>query len=227
MSLLSSPKNPITFVPAHAGETIQLGHSLTGRIMEDGTNTDNRLGMIELTLAPHASGPVAHWHEMHDETFLVTKGTVRFHGAGVKDVERKSSSVGVDVIAERNKSGGGGGGKVEEGEKNNNKDEIEEGEGEEEEGVHLDAKEGDYIVIGTRAPHTFSNPTGEEAKFVNTLTPAFYVNYFKMMAEMMKVCTDSFPLLSSPLLSSLIYPSFIPLSFHFISSHSIQFHHQQ
>lgn len=37
-----------------------------------------------------------------------------------------------------------------------------------------------------RAPHTFSNPTNEEAKFFNTFTPAFYIDYFKMLADMSK-----------------------------------------
>ena len=160
MSALAPPSEPITFVPARAGEIIRIGHQLVGRVMEDGSNTDNRLGMIELTLKPRASGPVAHWHEMHDETFLVTKGTVRFHGAGVRDFE------GRKVLGARGGEGDGD---------------------DDEEEVYVDAKEGDYIVIGTRAPHTFSNPTGEEAVFVNTLTPAFYVNYFKMMAAMMQV----------------------------------------
>lgn len=203
MSLLSDPNNPITFVPARAGEIIHIGHVLTGRIMEDGSNTDNRLGMIELTLAPHASGPPAHWHEMHDETFLVTKGTVRFYGAGVKDVEGKT----VVVV-------GGRAGEDVEVEKDGSGEKRKDGEKEEEE-VYLDAKEGDYIVIGMRAPHTFSNPTGEEAKFVNTLTPAFYVNYFKMMAEMMQVCPLLlFPLSllmqSIPLIQSTIIKSFFP-----------------
>ena len=157
MSAFAAPREPITLVPARAGEIIRIGHQLIGRVMEDGSNTDNRLGMIELTLAPHASGPVAHWHEMHDETFLVTKGTVRFHGAGVKDFEGK------EVVAHGGDDGDG-------------KDDV-----------YVDAKEGDYVVIGLKAPHTFSNPTGEEAVFVNTLTPAFYVNYFKMMATMMQV----------------------------------------
>lgn len=155
MSSFPPPTEPITFVPARAGEIIHIGHALTARVMESGSNTDNRLGMLELTLAPHASGPVTHWHEMHDETFLVTKGTVRFHGAGVRDCEGREVGGG--------KRDGGG-----------------------DEG-YVDAGVGDYVVVGTRAPHTFSNPTGEEAVFVNTLTPAFYVNYFKMMAEMMKV----------------------------------------
>jgi hypothetical protein len=33
---------------------------------------------------------------------------------------------------------------------------------------------------------TFSNPTNEEAKFFNTYTPAFYINYFKTLAEISK-----------------------------------------
>lgn len=73
---------------------------------------------------------------MHDETFLVTKGTVRFHTTGLKEPQ------------------------------------------------DIDAKVGDYVTVPIRAPHTFSNPFEEEARFFNTLTPAFYVNYFILMATM-------------------------------------------
>jgi uncharacterized cupin superfamily protein len=45
--------------------------------MEDGSRTDNRIGSAEFTLPPNTAGPPAHWHEMHDETFLVTQGMVR------------------------------------------------------------------------------------------------------------------------------------------------------
>lgn len=38
----------------------------------------------------------------------------------------------------------------------------------------IDAKEGDYVVVPTRAPHTFSNETDEEARFFNTFTPVSY-----------------------------------------------------
>jgi oxalate decarboxylase/phosphoglucose isomerase-like protein (cupin superfamily) len=69
---------------------------------------------------------------MHDETFLVTQGTIRFHAP---------------------------------------------------DGAIIDAKAGDYVTVPTRAPHTFSNPTDEEAKFFNTYTPAFYIDYFKILAE--------------------------------------------
>ena len=179
--LPAPPQNPITFVPAQAGDLIRIGHNLTLRVMEDGSNTDNRLGMAELIIAPHAPGPLAHWHEMHDETFLVTKGTVRFHGAGVKDFKGAKVAVGED-----------------EGEMDG----------------FVDAKEGDYIVIGTKAPHTFSNPGSEEARFVNTFTPAFYVNYFKMMEGLMQVCSN-FSLSSFPTFM-LPFPHSLALSFFLI-----------
>lgn len=40
---------------------------------------DNRLGVAELILPPRTPGPPPHWHEMHDETFFITQGTIRFH----------------------------------------------------------------------------------------------------------------------------------------------------
>jgi oxalate decarboxylase/phosphoglucose isomerase-like protein (cupin superfamily) len=48
----------------------------------------------------------------------------------------------------------------------------------------IDAATGDFVTVPIRAPHTFSNPFDEEAKFVNTYTPAFYINYFKMLGEL-------------------------------------------
>jgi len=38
----------------------------------------------------------------------------------------------------------------------------------------VDASAGDYVVVPTRAPHTFSNETGEEARFFNTFTPVSF-----------------------------------------------------
>ncbi|KAJ9639909.1 hypothetical protein H2201_007313 [Coniosporium apollinis] len=72
---------------------------------------------------------------MHDETFLVTHGTVRFHAP---------------------------------------------------EGKTIDAKTGDYITVPIRAPHTFSNPFDEEAKFLCTFTPAFYINYFRILGKLVE-----------------------------------------
>jgi len=148
---LPVPQVPVAFVPAEVGETYPLG-PMTIRILEDGSHTgnlrspmaftgltfgtDNRLGAVELIIPPGAKGPEAHWHEMHDETFLITKGTVRFHATGPNGAE------------------------------------------------DIDAHTGDYVTVPIRSPHTFSNPFDEEARFFNTLTPAFYVNYFKLLSEL-------------------------------------------
>jgi hypothetical protein len=45
---------------------------------------------------------------------------------------------------------------------------------------------GDFVSVPVRAPHTFSNPFNEEAVFINTYTPAFYINYFKLLNEMVE-----------------------------------------
>ncbi|KAJ8110075.1 hypothetical protein OPT61_g6978 [Boeremia exigua] len=149
LASMKMPRRPINFVPAKEGEILKLGH-ITCRIMEDGSRTgarpftstqaqlippDNRIGSAEFTLPPNTAGPPAHWHEMHDETFLVTQGTVRFHAP---------------------------------------------------DNTHIDARVGDYVTVPIRAPHTFSNPTDQEAKFFNTYTPAFYIDYFRILAQLSK-----------------------------------------
>lgn len=48
----------------------------------------------------------------------------------------------------------------------------------------VDAKAGDYMVVPIRAPHTFSNPTDEEARIFFTSTPSFYINYFKLLSSL-------------------------------------------
>ncbi len=61
----------------HGGEVIQLGPT-TMRILEDGTTTAHRLGLGEITVAPHTDGPPQHRHARHDEGFYVVSGTARF-----------------------------------------------------------------------------------------------------------------------------------------------------
>ncbi|KAI8677586.1 hypothetical protein LRP88_12487 [Fusarium phalaenopsidis] len=134
MKAMATPDRPISFVPAKAGDIIRIGPIIC-RVLEDGSNTDNRLGAAEFTIPAKMDGPPAHWHEMHDETFLVTAGTIRFHAP---------------------------------------------------EGKTVDAQAGDYVVVPTRAPHTFSNPGDVEARFFNTFTPSFYINYFRLMEDMFK-----------------------------------------
>ena len=91
-----------------------------------------------MTVPANIPGPPAHWHEMHDEVFIVTQGTIRF--AWYTENASKPTKT-------------------------------------------VDAHVGDTVVVPIRAPHTFSNPGDTEAKFINTFTPAFYVNYFKLLAK--------------------------------------------
>lgn len=78
---------------------------------------------------------------MHDETFLITQGKIRFTLPALP-----SSEPGVEA-------------KI------------------------IDAEAGDYAVVPIEAPHTFSNPFDEEAKFFNTFSPAFYIDYFRLLAK--------------------------------------------
>ena len=59
------------------GEVVHLGPT-TMRILEDGSTTGHRLGMGEITVAPHSDGPPQHRHARHDEGFYVVSGTARF-----------------------------------------------------------------------------------------------------------------------------------------------------
>ncbi|KAL8976317.1 MAG: hypothetical protein Q9177_006883 [Variospora cf. flavescens] len=103
------------------------------RILEDGSQTQYRLCVIESLIPPNSDGPVFHFHEMHDEGFYVTKGKVRFHSPGRG---------------------------------------------------HLDAGQGDFVTVPIRLPHKFSNPFDEEAVFINTITPGFFVRYFEYLEEL-------------------------------------------
>jgi len=60
-----------------AGELIDLGPAKI-RILEDGSTTAHRLGIGEITLAPHSEGPPQHRHAQHDEGFYVVSGSARF-----------------------------------------------------------------------------------------------------------------------------------------------------
>ena len=67
----------ISIVGPADGETALSGPA-TVRIIEDGSTTSHRLGMAEIVLAPHTTGPPQHRHAQHDEGFYVVSGTVRF-----------------------------------------------------------------------------------------------------------------------------------------------------
>jgi mannose-6-phosphate isomerase-like protein (cupin superfamily) len=67
----------VSVVGPEGGEPIELG-PIRMRILEDGSATGHRLGVGEITLAPHTDGPPQHRHARHDEGFYVVSGTARF-----------------------------------------------------------------------------------------------------------------------------------------------------
>ncbi len=62
---------------ANGGEILQFGLT-TIQIVEDGSGTDNRISAISSILPPHVHGPTPHIHLMHDESFYITNGVLRF-----------------------------------------------------------------------------------------------------------------------------------------------------
>jgi mannose-6-phosphate isomerase-like protein (cupin superfamily) len=67
----------VSIVPPDGGE-IALEGPIRLRILEDGSNTAHRLGVAEITIAPHTAGPPQHRHGRHDEGFYVVAGTASF-----------------------------------------------------------------------------------------------------------------------------------------------------
>jgi quercetin dioxygenase-like cupin family protein len=123
----------ITTISREEGEILHAG-PIKIRVLEDGSRTDDRIGAVEITVPPKTAQTPQHFHRMHDETFLVISGKVRFTT----------------------------------GETNH------------------DLHAGDYLVVPTGAPHTFSNPFDESAVFFNSFTPAYYVNYLRELDELSK-----------------------------------------
>ena len=54
---------------------------------------DNRMGCAEFTIPANTRGPPPHWHQMHDETFLVTQGQIRFHAKDGAIIDTKVGDV--------------------------------------------------------------------------------------------------------------------------------------
>src|ERR1700729_2455765 len=67
----------VSVVGPQDGEVIHLGPTQM-RILEDGSVTGHRLGVGEITLAPHTEGPPQHRHARHDEGFYVVSRRARF-----------------------------------------------------------------------------------------------------------------------------------------------------
>ena len=108
------------------------GGPIRCRIIEDGSHTEHRLGLIEATVPAGPAAPPQHVHREHDETFIVTLGKLRF----------TSGDNSVDVEA------------------------------------------GSCVVVPAATPHTFSNPFSQPARFICTLTPDRYVEYFRDLSRL-------------------------------------------
>lgn len=65
-------------IVAPDGGEVALTGPIRLRILEDGSTTSHRLGMGEITIGPHVSGPPQHRHAQHDEGFYVVSGSARF-----------------------------------------------------------------------------------------------------------------------------------------------------
>jgi quercetin dioxygenase-like cupin family protein len=71
----------IEFVDRNEGEMVSVG-PLMHRILEDGSHTGHRIGVVEVTLPPRTPGPPEHVHRQHDETFFVLSGNPTFTSGG-------------------------------------------------------------------------------------------------------------------------------------------------
>lgn len=77
-------KSPYVLRP-DAGERRAAG-PVTHRVLEDGTHTEERLGVLEGHLPPGWAGPPPHVHREHEESFYVLGGAVRFFSGGTETV---------------------------------------------------------------------------------------------------------------------------------------------
>lgn len=54
-------------------------------------------------------------------------------------------------------------------------------------------KAGEFLTVPVRLPHKFSNPFDEEAVFINTATPGFFIRYFEYLEELIGNGTELTP----------------------------------
>ena len=81
----------MTLIESGEGERVLAG-PVHLRILEDGSTTSHRLGIVEITIAPHTAGPPQHRHARHDEGFYVVSGTARFT-VGAKSYDAPAGSL--------------------------------------------------------------------------------------------------------------------------------------
>ncbi len=73
------------------GELLRAGPVLH-RVLEDGSTTGGRLGLVECRMPPGWAGPPQHVHRAHDESFFVLTGHVRFVSGSTEHVLGPGSS---------------------------------------------------------------------------------------------------------------------------------------
>jgi quercetin dioxygenase-like cupin family protein len=71
----------LTIVDITGGDALRAG-PMTVRVLEDGSHTEHRLGILEVTIPPRLAGPPQHVHRQHDETFYVVSGNPTFTSGG-------------------------------------------------------------------------------------------------------------------------------------------------
>ncbi len=74
----AAARHPDASIVGPGDGEIALPGPIRMRILEDGSTTSHRLGLGEITIAPHTAGPPQHRHADHDEGFYVVSGAVRF-----------------------------------------------------------------------------------------------------------------------------------------------------
>jgi mannose-6-phosphate isomerase-like protein (cupin superfamily) len=67
----------VNVVPPEGGERLIAG-PVVHRVLEDGSSTSGRLGLLEGHYPAGWTGPPPHVHREHEETFYVLRGAVRF-----------------------------------------------------------------------------------------------------------------------------------------------------
>src|SRR3954454_15142543 len=75
----------VNVVPADGGERLVAG-PVVHRVLEDGTSTGGRLGLLQGRYPPGWTGPPPHLHREHEETFHVLGGAVRFTSGAAQHV---------------------------------------------------------------------------------------------------------------------------------------------
>ncbi|KAL8985651.1 MAG: hypothetical protein Q9177_004382, partial [Variospora cf. flavescens] len=114
------------------------------RNLEDGSQTQYRLCVIESLIPPISDGPVFHFHEIYDEGFYVTAIASLPHNAW--DLTRRVAERQSPLSLSRPRTPGGRPRRL-------------------------------------RHPYMLSNPSEEEAVFINPITPGFFVRYFQYLEK--------------------------------------------